>query len=273
MSVRDLNMREGYSAIPRGIIRSSKISFGAKVVYGLLLDHAWNKDYCYPSIETISEYCGISERALYKYISELKEKGLLEVKRRGLGKTNLYILKRLENNDYTWERNNEEEESSVQEMNIDTEAEVNFNSVQEVKQTSDKYKRSNKDKRNKNKKREGENTSPKKEKEQMIKDVLDYLNNKTGRRFRKDVNGFISGRIEEGYSLDDFKHVIDVKVEEWLNDDKMEAYLRPQTLFRPSNFESYYYQKKKSRRAWDTGRSEEETRREIENEEFIDEEV
>lgn len=42
-----------------------------------------------------------------------------------------------------------------------------------------------------------------------------------------------------GYTMDDFKHVIDQKVKQWLFDPKMNMYLRPNTLFSPTNFENY----------------------------------
>ena len=49
----------------------------------------------------------------------------------------------------------------------------------------------------------------------------------------------IKARLDEGYTVDDFKTVIDKKVKAWKDDPKMSAYLRPETLFRPSHFESY----------------------------------
>lgn len=45
--------------------------------------------------------------------------------------------------------------------------------------------------------------------------------------------------MAEGYSVDDFKRVIDIKVAQWLNNPDMNAYLRPSTLFAPKNFENY----------------------------------
>lgn len=76
-------------------------------------------------------------------------------------------------------------------------------------------------------------------------EIIDYLNQKTGKRFSpksKANQKLINGRIAEGRTLEDFKHVINVKCDEWLNDEKMQRYLRPGTLFRPSNFENYLNQ-------------------------------
>ena len=71
--------------------------------------------------------------------------------------------------------------------------------------------------------------------------VIDYLNAKTGKRFKassKATVRHIRARIAEGYELDDFRRVIDTKTAQWLNDSKMSAYLRPETLF-GCKFESY----------------------------------
>ena len=74
--------------------------------------------------------------------------------------------------------------------------------------------------------------------------VIDYLNQRTGKAFRYvDSNlKYISGRLKEGFTYEDCKKVIDVKVKEWMNND-MAKYLTPETLFRPSNFEKYINQK------------------------------
>ena len=73
------------------------------------------------------------------------------------------------------------------------------------------------------------------------KDVIDYLNEKIGARYKASsaINKrLIDARVKEGYTLDDFKRVIDNKVASWAQDQKMSKYLRPQTLF-GTKFESY----------------------------------
>jgi uncharacterized phage protein (TIGR02220 family) len=71
--------------------------------------------------------------------------------------------------------------------------------------------------------------------------VIEFLNLKTGKAFSdksKATISHIKARIAEGRTLDDFKYVIAVKASAWLNDPKMNAYLRPETLF-GSKMESY----------------------------------
>lgn len=80
------------------------------------------------------------------------------------------------------------------------------------------------------------------EKDLDVLSVIDYLNKKTGKNFKsasKATQRFVNGRMREGYVIEDFKRVIDSKVKEWLNDPYWNKYLRPSTLFSPTNFENY----------------------------------
>lgn len=74
--------------------------------------------------------------------------------------------------------------------------------------------------------------------------VISHLNNQTGKRYRpssRQVQSKISARLNEGFTLEDFIRVIDIKSAEWMGTD-MEKYLRPETLFGPK-FESYLNQR------------------------------
>lgn len=88
-----------------------------------------------------------------------------------------------------------------------------------------------------------------KDRKNIYVEIINYLNKKAGKRFsaKSAANKkLINGRISEGRTFDDFKHVIDVKCEDWLGDPKWGEYLRPSTLFRPTNFENYLNQKMNS---------------------------
>lgn len=77
--------------------------------------------------------------------------------------------------------------------------------------------------------------------EKDVAEVVDYLNVKTGCRYKSDnkltVN-LLNARYRDGARLDDFKKVIDNMTHLWLKDPKMKMYLRPKTLF-GSKFEGY----------------------------------
>ena len=73
-----------------------------------------------------------------------------------------------------------------------------------------------------------------------IKDIIDYLNVVLATKYRYNsvaTQKHIKARLEEGYTIEEFKTVIDKKAEEWKGTD-MEQYLRPETLF-GTKFESY----------------------------------
>ena len=73
------------------------------------------------------------------------------------------------------------------------------------------------------------------------REIVSYLNSQTGKRYRASTQAtqtLINARLNEGFTVDDFKTVIDTKVSQWSRDAKMSAFLRPQTLF-GTKFESY----------------------------------
>lgn len=87
------------------------------------------------------------------------------------------------------------------------------------------------------------------------KDIIDYLNQRTGSSYRstsRDTQKHIRARMDEGYTLDDFRRVIDNKSAEWGREPKpgekdMRPYLRPSTLF-GTKFESYLNEPGRTRR-------------------------
>jgi uncharacterized phage protein (TIGR02220 family) len=75
-----------------------------------------------------------------------------------------------------------------------------------------------------------------------VKKVLKYLNKVSDSNYSHETAttySLIKARIDDGASFDDFKLVIDSKVDEWFDDEKMRKYIRPATLFNATHFESY----------------------------------
>ena len=82
-------------------------------------------------------------------------------------------------------------------------------------------------------------------------EVLDYLNTElatlAASRGERKPSGFkpttqtlstINARLGE-FSVDECRRVVDYLVTKWGNDPKMSEYLRPSTIFRPTNFAEY----------------------------------
>jgi len=90
--------------------------------------------------------------------------------------------------------------------------------------------------------RPNKDPTPKEEgKKGIIKDIVDYLNDVTGKNYKTSTaktQKVIQARLDEGFTVDDFKNVILTKTNQWKDDSQMSKFLRPETLF-GTKFESY----------------------------------
>jgi uncharacterized phage protein (TIGR02220 family) len=86
----------------------------------------------------------------------------------------------------------------------------------------------------------------------MAQEIIHYLNEKTGKKFKVGASSNtknIVARLNENYTLSDFKKIIDLKTAQWKNTIFTNGtpginYLRPATLFSAKNFENYLNEKK-----------------------------
>jgi len=89
----DLVTAKGFTMVPNHILESPRVSAHARFAYAILLKYAWEKDYCYPGQATMAKDMGVTERSVRTYLQELEKAGFIEIKQKGQGKPNLYILK------------------------------------------------------------------------------------------------------------------------------------------------------------------------------------
>ena len=77
-----------------------------------------------------------------------------------------------------------------------------------------------------------------------VDEVIDYLNMRTGSKYRHSESSRknIRARLNDGFTVQECKDVIDKKCVEWVGTE-YEKYLNTETLFRPSHFEKYLNQK------------------------------
>lgn len=71
--------------------------------------------------------------------------------------------------------------------------------------------------------------------------IIDYLNRRTGKKYSvktKKTAQLVHKLLDNGFTVEDFERVIDIKCKQWLNNEKMNQYLRPRTLF-SEKFEDY----------------------------------
>ena len=77
--------------------------------------------------------------------------------------------------------------------------------------------------------------------DEAITAVIERINEITGQKLQvsaKVHREFISGRLNEGFTIEDLMAIVEVKSAEWMG-TKQQVYLVPKTLFRPSNFDRY----------------------------------
>lgn len=84
---------EGFTQVPNFILRHASLSMGAKLTYTMILSYAWHNDFCFPGHQKLAEAIGVHRETVGLLIRELEGEGFVTVKRRGLGRTNLYTVR------------------------------------------------------------------------------------------------------------------------------------------------------------------------------------
>ena len=97
----DAQEAKGFTSVPNHILRNPSISATAKATYTLLLSYAWHEGNCFPVQQRLAKDFGLSVRHIRRYLTELMKCDLIKVIRRGLGKTNIYIIRKMFNTDGT----------------------------------------------------------------------------------------------------------------------------------------------------------------------------
>jgi uncharacterized phage protein (TIGR02220 family) len=189
-----------YIVIPATVIYDMNLSANAKIMYGLISGLTNEKGYCWASNKYFAEKMGVSKTAVSLWIKNLKEAGYITVEFEYKDESKEVEMRKI------WIVKNE----------LATIPTINNESVESQKSVKkEKYK-------------------------DEIKEIIDYLNSKAGSRYRYTSEGnnkYIRARLNEGYTINDFKTVIDKMVINWTGTE-YEQYLRPSTLF-GNKFENY----------------------------------
>lgn len=207
-----------YAIIPADVRYDDRLTPNAKLLYGEITALCNEKGYCWANNSYFAELYKVSKETVSRWISKLEELGYI--------RTELIY---------------EQGTKSVKERRIyiyDAPIDKNINRYRQNNQYPiDKNVNTPIDKNVKENNTISNNTINNKE---IYKYIVEYLNEKANKNFKpttKSTQRLINARLNEGFSLDDFKKVIDIKSSQWLGTD-MEKYLRPQTLF-GTKFESY----------------------------------
>lgn len=83
----------GFTQVPNFILKNKDLGVGEKLTFSMLLSYVWNNDCCFPGQETLAKDMGVTRQSVNIFIQSLQRKGFLTIKRRGLGKTNIYVIR------------------------------------------------------------------------------------------------------------------------------------------------------------------------------------
>ena len=217
-----------FTTIDNGIFQDRRLSNSARGLLVLMLSLPSDWDY---SVKGLVSICKEGERAINSALSELKELGYLKVNKLFPNKTASHTI---EYEYIIYEKAQDTGCQDIQNQGIHNQDLQNSPLDSDPLNNNNKPPISNKILNNKEDK---EN-----KKENALK-VLAYFNEKTGHKYKDTTANmkFILARLED-YSVDDLISVIDKKYKEWKG-TTMEKYLRIETLFNATKFESYVNQR------------------------------
>jgi DNA-binding MarR family transcriptional regulator len=90
--VEDEALKHGFTQLPNYVLKNPKLSFGARLTYAVLLSYAWQEEFCFPAQEKLAEDLGVSRQSINKFLNELKAAKLVDWKRQGLNRPNIYRI-------------------------------------------------------------------------------------------------------------------------------------------------------------------------------------
>lgn len=88
----DIASRGGFTQVPHFLLTSKQLNSGDKMTFAMLLSYAWQNNFCFPGQQRLADDLGLDERSVRRHLKALEAIGLLTIKRRGQGKTNVYVL-------------------------------------------------------------------------------------------------------------------------------------------------------------------------------------
>ena len=191
-----------------------------KLVLIKLADNANDLGECWPSYQHIADQCEISRRSVITHVNKLEEMGFLKKKyRKGTEKPNSSNVFTLDFDGAYY--------SPSESPAPDGESPAPSSGESPAPRTSHSF--------------EPVNESSLSSKIDVAEKIIQYLNDKTGRKYRAAPSQikFIVARIAEGATPQELIAVINRKCLEWLDDPKFAQYLRPSTLFNAEKFNAY----------------------------------
>ena len=216
-----------YAIIPANIRYDDRICANAKLLYGEITALCNDKGFCWAGNEYFASLYKTTKETISRWIRQLKEREYIKVQI-FYKKDSKEIDKRIIaiSNQYPIDENVNTPCQKNQCIPIDKKIKTSYQKSQDP---IDKNVKENTTSIN--------NTIN----NNIYSQVVEFLNQKASKSFKstsQKTRKLIQARLNDGYSLEDFKKVINIKTREWINDKTMSKSLRPETLF-GTKFESY----------------------------------
>lgn len=221
-------MQKSYYAVIPAIVRYDRdLTGNAKLLYGEITALCNEKGYCWATNQYFADLYGVNKKTITQWIKQLEKKKYIETKlnykenSKEIANRFIFML--------PFPVNGEFYETDPRKNNLPT-------YPQKGKEPREEKVRENNTFNNTN-----NNTMSSSEKV-PFKKIIDHLNGSLNSRFSaksSDSQKHIKARWNEGNELEIFIAIIDLKVSQWKDNEKMSQYLRPSTLFSAKNFENY----------------------------------
>ena len=244
MAVFRINKTRDYTVMSNHHLKDRGLSLKSKGLLSIMLSLPDDWDY---SISGLCTICVENESAIKSALNELKKRGYLRVDKIMPDKT--------ETGRIEYEYNIFEQPYEIQcvkKQGIEKQGIENQgveNQPLEIQGLENQGQLNTKKSSTKESNTKKSNTDNK----EIYTRICSRLNEKAGTNYRptsKATQRHINARLAEGFTVDDFLRVIDVKCAEWAGTD-MGKYLRPETLF-GSKFENYLNQQTKQQKSGQT---------------------
>ena len=229
----DKELPSYYSIIPATVRYDENLKANEKLMYGEITALASKNGFCWAENRYFAELYNVHKITISKWLKNLEDKGYIRTELKYVYGTKQVSKRYIYINDTPISQN-------ANRYKLKDYDPVSQNAKEELSTTSNNNTRDI-------------YTSSRNSTRTPYKEIIDYLNEKTGRNYKhtaKVNQRVIKARMNEGYTLEDFQAVIDKKFDKWNNDVKMKKFLRPETLF-STKFDRYLNEEAESnQKSW-----------------------
>lgn len=227
--------KEYFHMIPNSVFYDVNLTDKQKLIFAEIYQLAQKNGYCFASNMYLSKKMNVDRTTIIRAITKLKELGYIDT-----------ILNYEEHSYNVKSRKIIIKGSGTMQQGSGTSATTEVHKCNRGSGTNATYNNINNNNINELYKNNiYSRAKPDDENEIPYKEIVEYLNTKADREYKTTTNktrSLIKARYNEGFTLDDFKTVIDNKSASWKGKPDWDKFLRPQTLF-GNKFESYLNEK------------------------------